>query len=113
MVTTLKQTKDLNSIGLEELVTSFRSHEIELKEDKPQKQGKYVALKSKLEKTKAYQVEEESEGYDEDSEDDDELSLISERVNRIRKHIHNGQGKELICFECKDPCHYKHVIFLS
>ena len=58
MVTALKLEKDLNNISLEELVSSLRSHEIELEEDEPHKRGKYVALKSKPEKTKAYQAEE-------------------------------------------------------
>ena len=46
IVTTLKLAKDLNKISLEELVSSLRSHEIELEEDEPQKQGKPLALKS-------------------------------------------------------------------
>lgn len=82
-VTTLKLEKYLNNISLEELVSSLRSHEIELKEDEPWKQGKSVVLKSKPEKTRAYQVEEESEVSDEDSKDHDELSFISKRVNKF------------------------------
>ena len=86
MGTTLKLAKDLNNISLEELVSSLRIHEIELEEDEPQKRGKSVVLKSKPEKAKAYQANEESKGSDEDIEDDDELSLISKRVNRLWKH---------------------------
>ena len=37
MVTALKLAKDLNKISLEELVSSLRSHEIELEADEPQK----------------------------------------------------------------------------
>lgn len=61
MVLTLKVSKDLNSTTLEELVSSLRSREIELEEDKPYKKGNHVALKSKgkPEKAKAFQVEEE------------------------------------------------------
>lgn len=79
----------------------------------------------------AYQVEEESEDFDEYSEDDDELSLISKKVSRLWRHMHNGQekfrgtrrtagcsesssgqkkqgsGKEVIYFECKESDHYK------
>lgn len=54
MVASLKLEKNLNNIILEELVSSLRSHEIEIQEDKPQKQGKFVALKSKPEKTRGY-----------------------------------------------------------
>src|ERR1044072_9457971 len=35
MVTALKMAKDLNKISLEELISSLRSHEIELQEDEP------------------------------------------------------------------------------
>ena len=72
MVTSLKMENDLNSISLEELVSYLISHEIELEEDEPQKQGKSVALKSKPEKTITYQAEEEIEISDEDSKDDDD-----------------------------------------
>ena len=83
MVTSLKLAKDLNIISLEELVSSLIFYEIELEEDEPQKRGKYVALKSKPENTRAYQAEEELEGSDEDSKDDDELYLKLRRVNRL------------------------------
>ena len=46
MVTTLKLAKDLNKISLEQLISSLRSHEIELEEDESQKKGKSLALKS-------------------------------------------------------------------
>ena len=52
MVTTLKLSKDLNNISLEELVSSLRSHKIELEEDDPQKKIKSVALKSRSERRK-------------------------------------------------------------
>ena len=46
MVTALKLAKDLNNTSLEELVSSLRSHEIELEQDEPQKRGRSIALKS-------------------------------------------------------------------
>ena len=46
MVTTLKLSKDLDKISLEELISSMKSHEIEREEDEPQKQGKSLTLKS-------------------------------------------------------------------
>src|ERR1044072_1292173 len=42
MVTALKLAKDLNKISLEDLMSSLRSHEIELQEDEPQRRNKYV-----------------------------------------------------------------------
>lgn len=56
MVTTLKVSKDLNSMTQEELVSFLRSHEIEMEEYEPQSKGKFMALKSKgnIEKAKAF-----------------------------------------------------------
>ena len=56
MVTALKLAKDLNKVTLEELISSLRSHEIELNEDEPQKKNKSVALKSRRKESKALQV---------------------------------------------------------
>src|ERR1044072_201251 len=127
MVTSLKMAKDLNKISLEEHISSLRSREIELQEDEPRRKVKSVALKSKSSKAKALQAEEESEDSEESSED--ELSRISRRINRLWKHRQgrrfnkgprNAKGrfestssqkkaanKEVICFECKEPGHYK------
>src|ERR1044072_6362961 len=85
MVTALKVAKDLNSISLEELISSLRSHEIELLADEPQKKVKSLALRSSSKKDKALQAEEESEESSEESSDE-ELSLISRRINRLWKH---------------------------
>ncbi|MCI31037.1 aspartyl-tRNA synthetase [Trifolium medium] len=46
MVTALKVSRDLNNTTLEELISSLRSHEIELEADEHQKKVKSVALKS-------------------------------------------------------------------
>ena len=82
MVTALKLAKDLNKISLEELVSSLRSHEIELEEDEPKRKSKYVTLKSsgRSKKIKALQVETD-EVSEEESKEEDELSLLSRRVN--------------------------------
>src|ERR1044072_5684697 len=85
MVTALKVAKDLNSISLEELISSLRSHEIELQAYEPQRKIKSVALKSNSKKNKASSAEKESDDFEESS-DEDELSLISRRINRLWKH---------------------------
>ena len=85
MVTAFKVSKDLNSISLEELISALRSHEIELDEFEPQKKGKFVALES----TKKYETNtfQAKEGSSEDSaSDEDELSLLSIRINQLWKH---------------------------
>src|ERR1044072_5235131 len=128
MVTAQKVAKDLNSISLEELISSLRSHEIELQEDEPRRKVKSVALKSSSRKAKASQAKEESEDSEESSEED-ELSLILRRINRLWKHRQgrrfsngprNAKGRfestsghkkaadrEVICFECNEHGHYK------
>ncbi|XP_058756052.1 uncharacterized protein LOC131629265 [Vicia villosa] len=126
MVTTLKPAKDLNAISLEELIISLRIHGIELEEDDPQKKGKSLALNSKNKfKTNAFQEEEESSGGS--SSEEDELSLISKRVQQLWKHKQRkprnyrrsddysessfghrkSRNREVICYECNEPGHYK------
>ena len=93
MVTALKLSKDLNSISLEELVSSLRSHEIELEEDEPQKKVKSIALRSKPERSKperskATHTKEDSDC--EDSDDEDELSLLTRRVRQLWRNRQNN-----------------------
>lgn len=84
-MTSLKVSKVLNNTTLKELISSLKSHEIELEEGEPQKKVKFVALmsKGKLKKAKALQAKEEE--YEESSEEEDQLSLLSRRVNQLLK----------------------------
>ena len=133
MVTALKLSKDLNNISLEELVSSLRSHEIELEEDEPQKRNKSVALKSrperrKSDRTKALQAEtaDTDDSEPEDSDDEEELSLLTRRVKQLWKRRNNNNfrrsrprrdraestskgkpNKDITCFECKETGHYR------
>lgn len=95
----------------------------------PIERKKYVALKSLgiSEKTKALEAETDEESEDE-SKEDDELSLMSRRVNQLQKkrqvkfrgqrrtdgHFESTYGskkdrvrKELKCFRYKEPGHFK------
>lgn len=85
---------------------------------------KYVALKSnKKFESKALQVLEE---ISEESSSEDELSLLSRRINQLWKHKQRkfrncknpyqcsessrqrkSSRKEVVCYECKEPCHFK------
>lgn len=77
----------------------------------------------KSENTNSFQA-----GEEEDSEEDDDLSLLSRRVNQLWKKIQrnfrgskrigghsestsgpkkSGVGNDVIFFECKEPAHYK------
>ena len=88
MVIALNLAKDLNKISLEELVSSFRSQERELEEDEPRKQRKFVSLKYKPKKTKAYQDEKESKVFEELEKD---RSIPEDRKKYILKNVLNGR----------------------
>src|ERR1051325_11175522 len=124
MVTAFKVSKDLNAISLEELISALRSHEIKLDEFEPQKNGKSIALKStKNSNVNTFQVE---DGSSEDSESEDELSMISRRINKLWKYRQNkfknhrrsedkGESSEhkrfskrsIQCYECKEMGHVR------
>ena len=126
MVIALKMAKYLNKISLKELVSSLRSHEIELEEDEPHKQGKSLALKSnKKYKPKVLQEKEENSGGS--SSEEDELYLLSKRVNQLWKHrkrkfrtprrtynlsesssgYRKSSNKDIVCYKCNEAGHYK------
>src|SRR3954463_12329224 len=128
MVTAFKIAKNLNEVSLEELISALRSHEIELDANEPQKKGKSIALKSNLKKcTNAFQAE-EVDSEESESEEEDELSMISRRVNQLwkskqwkfksfrgSKKPERGESsggrrsdkKKVICYECNEPGHFK------
>src|SRR3954468_15008846 len=84
MVTAFKIAKNLNEVSLEEMISALRSHEIELDANEPQKKGKSIALKSNIKKcTNAFQAREEDPEESESEEED--LSMISRRVNQLWK----------------------------
>ncbi|WP_338309898.1 hypothetical protein, partial [Bradyrhizobium sp. TM233] len=85
LITSLELTRDVEQMSLEELISILKCHELKRAEHQGHKK-KSIALKSKSEKAKALQAAaEESEEASEDS-DEDELTLISKRLNRIWKH---------------------------
>ena len=112
-------------MSLEELINALRSHEIELDEHEPQKKGKSLALKS-IKKYDTNTFQDEEENSEESASEEDELSLLSKRINHLRKHRQKkfrnfkkskdkpkssghkkSNWRELICFECKELGHYK------
>src|SRR4051812_24752697 len=128
MVTAFKIAKNLNEVSLEEFISALRSHEIELDANEPQKKGKSIALKSNIKKcTNAFQAREE-DPEESESEEEDELSVISRRVNQLwkskqrkfrgfrsSKRFERGESsgdrrsdkKKAVCYECNEPGHYK------
>lgn len=95
MVTALKVSKNLNSTTLKELLSSLRSHQIDLKEDGPQNKGKSVALKSKGKSEKTIVLQAEQEESKEDCDEEDEVSLLSRRVTNFgNKDKRSSQATE-------------------
>lgn len=88
IVTTPNMLEDLNRITLEKLVSSLRSHEINLEDDDPQRKENFVALKSKGKQEKTNALQDEEEEYEEGSDEEDELFTLSRRVNQLYKQRH-------------------------
>src|SRR4030065_2973579 len=90
MVTAITQAKDLNVLALEDLVGSLKAHEVLLQDDKPTK--KMIALKA------SHHIQNDQEGTFSQNEEiketeeetvqeevDDELALISKKLQRMMK----------------------------
>jgi len=74
----------LNKLGLETLISSRDSHEIELLGDEPTKKSKIIVLKSKGKYDKGLQaVESEEEAPSEDSEESSDVEEITFFTKRL------------------------------
>ncbi|KAG4921153.1 hypothetical protein JHK85_050739 [Glycine max] len=116
---------------LEELVGTLKVHEQELQQDEGTKKGKYLALNAyKLKKvplskefssrpssksvSKALSMDNSSnKEFEEESNEDDELALISRKIRKMWKNKSRSKWKNsskkssIICYECKKPRHFK------
>ncbi|XP_039683064.1 uncharacterized protein [Medicago truncatula] len=119
------QAKDLKSMNLEDLIGSLRAHEVVLQGDKPVKKVKSLALKasqqtSSVTEDDLQETQEIEEVHEEEAED--ELALISKRIqrmmmrrNQIRKKFPNTSNNnrtetdksQVTCFGCNKTGHYK------
>jgi len=124
MVTTITQAKDLKSMNLEDLIGSLRAREVVLQGDKPVKKIKSPALKASQQTSSAADddVQERQELQVHEEEVEDELALISKRIqrmmmrrNQIRKKFPNtinntrteADKTKVTCFGCNKTGHYK------
>ena len=125
MVTAITQAKDLKSMNLEDLIGSLRAHEVVLQGDKPVKKVKTLALKASQQTPSVtdddvQEPQELEEIHEEEAED--ELALISKRIqrmmlrrNQIRKKFPNTNNStrteadksQVTCFGCNKTGHYK------
>jgi len=120
-VTTIEEAKDLNTLSVEDLISSLKCHEIGLNEHEPIKKPKSIALKSRGKSSKALKAlesEEEStsEDIDEDPEIVQKMAMLSNRLQYLAKKnkrflskgiSHKSSRKEEKgCFNCKKTGHF-------
>jgi hypothetical protein len=79
----------LNKLILENLISSLKSHEIELVEDEPSKESKSIGLKSKEKSAKALQASESEEETPNGGSDNDsyveEMTYLTKRFQCLTK----------------------------
>ena len=60
-MTAIEETKDLNTLSVEDIISSLKCHEIGLTEHEPNKKPKSIALKSRGKSSKALKALESEE----------------------------------------------------
>ena len=84
-MTTIEEARDLNKLGLEDLISSLKCHEIGLSEDEPGKKSKSIALKSKGKSSKAFKVDESKDKSP--AEGFEEMAMLRQNPKLILKII--------------------------
>ena len=87
-VTTIEEAKDLNTLSVEDLVSSLKVHEISLNEHEPAKKSKYSSLPSKGKSSKALKViesKEESPDADYDEDPGEKMAMLYNRLQYLAK----------------------------
>ncbi|KAK2369536.1 putative mitochondrial protein [Trifolium repens] len=128
-VTAFQESKDLDTVSLESLISSLKSHEMELMTDESTKKMKGIALSSKSSskalKAKIIESEDEAseEGQEVGSDDEEEMVLMAAKVSQWAKRSKKYAGKfggsskrlsaakdkkedQSKCFKCNKPGHF-------
>jgi len=117
-VTVIEEAKDLNTLSVEDLVSSLKVHEIGLNEHEPAKKVKFIALPSKGKSSKALKVSEsEEESPDGDPADVGKMAMLSNKLDYLekknRKFLSKRGGYKSFKkeeqngrFNCKMPGHF-------
>lgn len=83
-MTTIEEARDLNTLSLEDFISSLKCHEIRLNEEEPVKKSKFIALKSKGKSSKALKADESedesSSGGSEEDPEAEEMTMLSKRL---------------------------------
>jgi len=121
-VTAIEEAKDLNTLSVEDLISSLKCNEIGLNEHEPIKKPKSIALKSRGKPTKALNaLESEEESTSEDSDEDPtivkEMAMLSNRLQYLAKknkkfmsrgssHKSSRKEDQKGCFNCNKTGHF-------
>ena len=128
-VTAFQEAKDLDQVSLEDLISSLKTHEMELMTDESTNKIKGIALSSKSSskalKAKVIESEDEAseEGHEVESEDEEEMVLMAAKVSQWAKRSKKYAGKfgssskkvgatkekreeQNKCFKCNKPGHF-------
>jgi len=119
-VTAIEEVKDLNTLSVEDLISSLKVHEIGLNEHEPAKKNKSITLPSKGKSSKALKViESEEESPDRDSDEDptEKMAMLSNKLEYLarknRKFLSKRGGYKSFkkedqkgSFNCKKPGHF-------
>jgi len=119
-VTAIEEAKDLNTLSVEDLVSSLKVHEIGRNEHEPAKKVKSIALPSKGKSSKAFKViefEDESPDGDSDEDPTEKMAMLSNKLEYLakknRKFLSKRGGYKSSkkedqkgCFHCKKPGHF-------
>jgi len=121
-VTAIEEAKDLNTLSVEDFMSSLKVHEISLNEHDSVKKTKSIVLPSKGKSSKALKViESGDESPYEDSDEDpavvERMVMLSNKLQYLarknkkflsRRSGYKGSKKEdqKGCFNCKEPGHF-------
>jgi hypothetical protein len=98
-VTAFQESKDLDTVSLESLVSSLKSHEMKLMTDESTKKMKGIALSSKSSSKalKAKVIESEDEASEDSqeigSDDEEKMVLMAAKVSQWAKRSKKYAGK--------------------
>ena len=121
-VTVIDEDKDLNTLSIEDLISSLKVHEIGLNEHESARKPKTIALTSKGKSTKALKANESEEEspsgeFDEDPGVFEKMDMLSDKLQYMarknkkflsRNSGYKGSRKENQkgCFNCKKLVHF-------
>jgi len=121
-VTDIEEAKDLNTLSVEDLVSSLKVHEMSLNEHESSKKTKSIVLPSKGKSSKALKViESEEESPDRDSDEDpavvEKMAMLSNKLQYLarknKKFLSRSNGykdsrkkDQKSCFYFKKPGHF-------